>query len=402
MCVRRLRSRSRPRPDATAAQPAAAAPAPQATGESRLQAGTEWIKNFIGNANGKDGFYPELGGVPPGSGHRLGPGFRHGLFDGRASIDASAAISWSRSNFAQATFELPHLAGDRVSVGTQAKWQDFTRVSYFGVGPESLKADHTAYALKNTDYIGFVNVTPRDWLTIGGRLGYTPHVDIERPHHTTHPATQDLFTDADTPGLAERPAFLHGDASVDVDTRDHPSRPTSGGDYRMTFSRFSDRDFNQFSFRQYEAEASQFIPILHENWVIALRARVTAADTPSGDVVPFYLLPTLGGSRSLRGYDDYRFRDRNLLLLNAEYRWTVFGALDGALFYDAGKVEPRFGDLGLTNMKTSYGVGFRFHSDDTTFFRVDIGHSTEGTRLFLSLGEMLRPGHGSILIPFIP
>jgi hypothetical protein len=80
----------------------------------------------------------------------------------------------------------------------------------------------------------------------------------------------------------------------------------------------------------------------------------------------------------------------------------VFGALDGALFYDAGKVAPRFGDLDLTDLKRSYGIGFRFHSDDRTFFRLDVGHSTEGTRLLLSMTEALRPGHGSISIPSIP
>ena len=117
---------------------------------------------------------------------------------------------------------------------------------------------------------------------------------------------------------------------------------------------------------------------------------------------PFYLLPTLGGSRSLRGYEDYRFRDRNLLLLNAEYRWRVFGALDGAIFYDGGKVEPRFRDLDITHLKSSYGLGFRFHSGDTTVFRLDIGRSREGTRVLVSLSDALRPGHGSMVIPYVP
>lgn len=151
-----------------------------------------------------------------------------------------------------------------------------------------------------------------------------------------------------------------------------------------------------------EAEASRFIPILHENWVLALRGRVAATNTSDGNGVPFYLLPSLGGRRSLRGYDDYRFADRNSLLLNAEYRWRVFGALDGALFYDAGNVAPRFGDLDLSHLKTSYGLGFRFHSNDSTFFGIDVGRSTEGTRLLLTLGEVFRPGHRSILIPYVP
>jgi hypothetical protein len=152
--------------------------------------------------------------------------------------------------------------------------------------------------LKNTDYLAFATVKPRSWLTLGGRFGYSQPVAIERPRMADYPAIQDVFTEVTAPGLAARPALLHGDASADVDTRNHPSRPTRGGDYRVTISAFSDRDFGRYSFRQVEGEASQFIPILHENWVIALRARVVGTNTDGANVVPFYLLPTLGGSRS--------------------------------------------------------------------------------------------------------
>jgi outer membrane protein assembly factor BamA len=297
---------------------------------------------------------------------------------------------------------LPRLASDRLSAGVQVKRQDFTRVGFFGIGPASLEADGTDYRLKDTDYLAFARVKPRGWLTLGTRLGYSQPITIEAPRAARYPATQDLFTSATAPGLADRPAFMHGDVYVDADTRNHPARPTNGGDYRVTVSTFRDRDGGKYSFRQIEGEASQYVPILHENWVIALRARIARSDTGDGNIIPFYLLPTLGGSRSLRGYADYRFRDRNLLLLNAEYRWRVFGALDGALFYDAGQVTARFGDLDLTRLKTSYGLGFRFHSNDTPILRVDIGRSTEGTRLLLSITDALRSGHGSIVIPYVP
>lgn len=375
---------------------------PQTNARGRLEAGAEWIQNVFGSQKPKTGFYAEFGGLPPGSGISAGPGYRYPLSGGNVVIDGSAAVSWSRGTFGQASVELPRLAGEHLSIGAQVKRQDFTRIGYFGIGPHALEADGTDYGLENTDYRGFASVTPRTWLTVGGGFGYSLPVTIERPRVAEYPPTQDLFTTATAPGLSERPAFLHGDAYARVDTRNHPSRPTSGGDYRMTFSAFDDRKVGRYSFRQMEGEASQFIPILHENWVIALRARVAASDTANGNVVPFYLLPTLGGSRSLRGYEDYRFRDRNLLLLNAEYRWRVFGALDGAIFYDGGKVEPRFRDLDITHLKSSYGLGFRFHSGDTTVFRLDIGRSREGTRVLVSLSDALRPGHGSMVIPYVP
>jgi hypothetical protein len=35
------------------------------------------------------------------------------------------------------------------------------------------------------------------------------------------------------------------------------------------------------------------------------------------NTVPFYLLPSLGGKNTLRGYYDYRFHDRNMEVFNA-------------------------------------------------------------------------------------
>ena len=53
-----------------------------------------------------------------------------------------------------------------------------------------------------------------------------------------------------------------------------------------------------------------------------------------------------------------RFRDDNLLLLQAEYRWEIFTALDGAIFYDAGKVapHPRRPDARATSSPTTASV----------------------------------------------
>jgi hypothetical protein len=390
-----------PDPASTAdSQPRSEAPPPPR--EGRLASAGEWLQGVLQGGKAAHGFYPELGGLPPGSGISIGPGYRYRMLGGRAVVDGSAAVSWSRGTFAQATFELPTLAGDKVTIGTQAKRQDFTRLSFYGIGPASEEANGTEYGLKNSDYRVFASVRPSQRITAGGSMGYLQPVAVEGPRSATLPAIQQLFTAVSAPGLVDRPSFLHGDLYLDVDTRNHRDRPTSGGDYRATFTNFNDRTFDHYSFQRVEGEASQFIPLLRENWVIALRARAAATYTSAGDVVPIYLLPALGGGFSLRGYDDYRFMDRNAFLANAEYRWRVFGALDGALFYDAGTVAPRFGDLDLAHLKTAYGLGFRFHSDNTTFFRFDVARGSEGTQFVVSISESLRPGHGSIQVTYVP
>ena len=53
------------------------------------------------------------------------------------------------------------------------------------------------------------------------------------------------------------------------------------------------------------------------------------------------MLPSVGGGSTLRGFTSRRFRDRNSLLLQAEWRIMVNRFIDTAVFYDAGKVAAR-------------------------------------------------------------
>jgi outer membrane protein assembly factor BamA len=123
------------------------------------------------------------------------------------------------------------------------------------------------------------------------------------------------------------------------------------------------------------------------------------SQTSAGQEVPFYLLPALGGPTTLRGFSNYRFRDRNLLLLNAEYRWPILRALDGALFYDAGTVTDH--SLSVHHAHTDYGAGVRLHSTTRTLARLDFARSREGNRVIFSFTAPLGASSGSV-VPYVP
>jgi len=90
--------------------------------------------------------------------------------------------------------------------------------------------------------------------------------------------------------------------------------------------------------------------------VIALRALASTTETDAGQTVPYFLMPSLGGSSELRGYPTWRFRDRNRILFTGEYRWTAGQFVDMAVFFDAGKVAARRTDLDQeVPMPESYG-----------------------------------------------
>src|SRR5438067_96867 len=79
--------------------------APEPPAITRL---VNWFDRQVNQGGGpKDGFYPELGNMITGSGWiSAGPGYRHHLFDGRALVTASGAVSWKVYKMAQARFEL--------------------------------------------------------------------------------------------------------------------------------------------------------------------------------------------------------------------------------------------------------------------------------------------------------
>ena len=122
--------------------------------------------------------------------------------------------------------------------------------------------------------------------------------------------------------------------------------------------------------------------------MIAVRGKLELTDANSDQQVPFFLMPTVGGSEDLRGYREFRFRDKDSLVFNLEYRWEAFSGLDLALFGDAGNVFPKAGDIKLDKLKTSYGFGFRFNTERSVFWRIDVGFSPDGVRPFVKFNHV--------------
>jgi hypothetical protein len=340
-------------------------------------------------ANGElsNGFYIDFANMIPGSGWISGgPGYRQWLAEDSVFVDGSAAISWRGYKTAQARFELPRVAQSRLALGTQIRWTDFTQVDYFGQGPDAPEFNRDDYRITSTNLVGYATFKPARWIGIGGELGWLKpsisNIAIAAPAETT---------------------FIHTQASVTADTRDFAGHPTRGALLRAAATNYSDREVGAFSFRRYEGEAAGFVPLADSRVVLALRGWLVGTDTGEGGLVPFYLLPSLGGHNTLRSYPDYRFHDRHMLVLNAEARVALMTHVDAAGFVDAGNVAARLGDLNFD--KRSYGGGLRFHSRRQTFARFDVAHGAEGWRLVFRLHDPLnlsRLSRRTAAAPFVP
>ena len=139
------------------------------------------------------------------------------------------------------------------------------------------------------------------------------------------------------PGLARSPISATPSSSPRSTIATRRTTRATAASTRPAWREYSDLDFNRYSFRAVDLLAQQFVPIFDKKRVFAVQAAVRQRRIAgSGQQVPFYFKPTLGGSNQLRGYNDYRFRDDAVVYFNAEYRWEAFSGLDMALFYDWG------------------------------------------------------------------
>jgi outer membrane protein assembly factor BamA len=191
-----------------------------------------------------------------------------------------------------------------------------------------------------------------------------------------------VFSPSELPGFDQQPAFTILEPFLQFVNADPERNPTTGTKIQLTFSRYSDRDFDQFSFQRWDLDAQQYIPFFKRTRTLALRVVLASADAESGHEVPFYLQPVLGGAYTLRGFRTFRFRDRSAALFQAEYRWRINELVHGALFYDTGAVAPTLSDLG--KLERDYGFGIRIGGRGGIAFRTDIAFgSGEGTRYLI-------------------
>jgi outer membrane protein assembly factor BamA len=262
-------------------------------------------------------------------------------------------------------------------------WRQATQVAFFGLGTnDTSRNDETRYSFTQPYVSATLGVRPtRRWLTLTGGAEYSQW--NPGPADSSVPSVEEVFTPDQLPGLLAEPRYLQLFGTVAADWRTSPGYTRRGGYYGVTSNQFIDAG-DQYSFRRVDYEAIQHVPLGRDAWVLALRGRVETTYTTGDQVVPFFMMPSLGGGSDLRGFTSWRFRDLNSVLVQAEWRVLVNAFLETALFYDAGKVTSRRADLNLEGLKSDFGAGIRVHGPATTALRIDLARGNEGVHLVFS------------------
>ena len=315
-----------------------------------------------------------------GGGFTLGAGHVNYL-SGYNFIDVRGSYTITGYKRIEAEFVAPRLFNRRGHLSVLGGWREATQVGFYGVGGDTSKDDRTNYLFKQPHGSALLTVFPaRKVLMLRGGVEFSQW--SQEPGKGTFPSVETNYTPQTLPGLGAEVTYLHTEGTIGLDGRTSPGYSRRGAYLGATLHDYNDRD-KAFGFQMAEYEGIAHLPILRETWVLSFRARVQTAFDKDDQQTPFFMLPALGGGSSLRGYSSWRFRDKNSLLLSAEWRIMVNRYLDMAFFYDAGKVAARTSDLDFDGLKDDYGFGLRFHGPFATPLRVELAHSRESSIRFI-------------------
>jgi hypothetical protein len=338
-----------------------------------------WLDYAESTLTTGSGFHPFFENAYAGGGFTLGAGYLKYLSPNN-TLDVRGSITFSGYKRAEAEFIAPELFGRPLRLSVLGGWRDATEVGFYGIGIDTSQEDRVNYSFEQPYASTLLRVRPgrRYWLLAGGievsQWNSGPSDD------RGYPSIEMVYTPDALPGLGAQPVYVHTQGTVGIDSRLAEDYARRGGLYSVTFHDYADPD-SQFGFKRVEYEAIQHIPVLRETWVVSLRGRVETTSLKDEQQIPYFMLPSLGSGSTLRAFSSWRFRDRNSLLLQAEWRVMVNRMLDLALFYDTGKVTAKASDLSLAGLKNDFGLGVRFHGPMTTPLRVELAYGNEGLNI---------------------
>lgn len=338
----------------------------------------DWFEDYFTSPNV---VYLTFRSVYPSGGITPGVAMRRSFGHARFNIGGA----WSVRNYrgVNTSLRFPELAGNKLEIEGHGSYVNATQVPYYGLGNDTIKDGRTNYGIKEAEGGGSLTLKPIRWFYLTGGADYRQVEDREGAG--SRPSIETVHDDFTAPALFNKTTYTQLRATAAIDWRESPGYTRSGGLYSATLNDFRDAD-DQFGFQRYDFDFRQFIPVLKEHWIFAFRAFVQSAEAEDGQVIPYHLLPALGGNNTHRAYGDFRFRDNHMMVLSAEYRWTPSRILDTVLFGDWGKVATERRDLDFNGLKSGYGIGFRFHSPMQTVWRVDLAHGDEGFRVHFTGG----------------
>ena len=342
-------------------------------------------------------------------------GFGYGLgalLSGRFSADtltrpSNARVQYWTTTEGQSLLQLVHSVytpGEKFYLNGEISAYNIL-LYYYGKGPGTASANES-----ETEYKLFIinqrvqkQIAPK--LFFGALYRFTNITGVSSPAKTTdEKATSVFYTDPRMTERERQDTRISGLGPVlTYDTRDVPLAAFKGNllDVSATFN--GTGLGSDYRFVRYQLDARNFQPLGSTNTILATQflGQFHAGDVPFRELAG--LGANLGGTlynnaNLLRGIYEQRFRDRQMIMFQAEIRHKLFPnsnssvlkRFDGAVFGGVGNVNQYVDKFSLSDTKYAGGAGIRFNfiRRDRVNLRLDYAGGTGSSPgILFAIGE---------------
>ncbi len=294
----------------------------------------------------------------------------------------------TRLSFAQAIFE--YTLNDQIDI--QTGWNIFlpneSYVSkgffrfkdypdlFYGVGNNTHHHDELAYNYNSLVFNTSLakKLAPNVFLGLEYRYANTYNIDFEN-------STSEVLDNV--PGIN---GGLNSGLGLifTIDKRDNVVNASKG--FLLEFSKYnySPKLGSTFKYSNVNLTFNKYFDLGNKQ-VIATN---TVANLNSGDP-SFLFMAVAGGEKILRSYAMNRFRDKNFIGTQVEYRRHLFWRIGMTGFAGIGDVFDKTSELAWDRAKYSYGVGLRFmvNKQEKMNFRIDYGRGRDSQAVYMTVTE---------------
>ena len=289
-----------------------------------------------------------------------------------------------------------NFTGPSTTVNFYSRTTSLNRIYFYGLGAATAPGDRSDFGLtENITGVSFIVPVHPWWLDRAG-ISLLGEINGRFPsergsYGDTSLSIERVYDGSSAPGLGVQSNFFQAGEGI----RFTPDLPISQLhlNYLANFQQYVGSASAGETFRRFTADLGHQLVLYTKNvgkarpplpqvpgttnvppisatrdvtGSISARLFIQQSIADSGNVVPFYFQPTIGGSdlngqAILASYPDYRFRGPNLWLLHGDYEQSLGKIPIGAFFgVDDATVALRRDDTALTYQ--TYSAGFTIHA----------------------------------------
>jgi outer membrane protein assembly factor BamA len=350
---------------------------------------TGWIHKFAARRRAPDktaGVKFGLDGAGPGSGFGPVVTFYNKNLLGRG-IDVKVPLLYTYNGYEvyQLNASVPVVSDNsvkRLTFDVATTYSSRAKDDFFPLGNDSVPGSEARIrTIRREVAIGFSAPISDRWKA--GLYESYRNFGITKPYSGR--SAQDQFRSSGIPGLLTGGVLLSTVITLDHNKPDPNQMPARDDLEHAEISFNESVDKGNFAYWKYRLHFQHFFPLSSDRrTVIALRGFAETNQRSAGNEVPWFDMPALGSWETLRGFENFQFRDRNAVSIGTEYRYRIWRAMDWGFFLDEGQVASRPSDFGWNRFHAGYGVRLFIFPKPAFPVAIDVAHSIQKWRLYVN------------------